>query len=56
MISSITVKVMIKDKRAYPKRPDHGMVVESVESVNQRGQTVRACDHLLVVERQADTS
>ena len=53
---TITVKVTIKDKRDYPKRPDHGMVVEGVEIVNQRGQTVLACEHLLVVKRQADQS
>ncbi len=53
---TITVRVTIKDKRDYPKRPDHGMVVESVEIVNQRGQTVLACEHLLVVERQAERS
>ncbi len=53
---TITVKVTIKDKRDYPKRPDHGMVVESVEIMNQHGQTVLACEHLLVVERQAERS
>lgn len=49
---TITVKVTIRDTRDYPKRPDHGMVVEGVEIMNQRGQTVLACEHLLVVKRQ----
>ena len=49
---TLTVKVTIKDKRDFPKRPDHGMVVEAVEVANQRGQTVLACEHLLVVKRR----
>ncbi len=49
---TLTVKVTIKEKRDFPKRPDHGMVVEAVEVRNQRGQTVLACEHLLVVKRR----
>ena len=49
---TLTVTVTIKDKRDFPKRQDHGMVVEGVEAVNQRGQTVLACEHLLVVKRR----
>ncbi len=49
---TITVKVTIRDKRDYPKRPDHGIVVEGIEVNNQRGQTVLACEHLLVVKRR----
>lgn len=49
---TITVKVTIRDKRDYPKRPDHGVVVEGIEVKNQHGQTVLACEHLLVVKRQ----
>lgn len=50
---TITVKVTIREKREYPKRPDHGMVVEGVEVINQQRQTVLACEHLLVVKRHA---
>ncbi len=50
---TLTVKVTIKEKRDFPKRPDHGMVVEAVEVRNQHGQTVLACEHLLVVKRRA---
>ena len=48
---TLTVKVTIKEKRDVPKRPDHGMVVEGVAVLNQHGQTVLACEHLLVVKR-----
>ena len=53
---TITVRVTVKEKRDYPKRPDHGMVVEGVEVVNQHGQTVLACEHLLVVQRRSGES
>jgi len=51
---TITVRITIKEKRDYPKRPDHGMVVEGVEIMNQHGQTVLACEHLLVVQRRQE--
>ena len=51
---TLTVKVTIKEKRAFPKRPDHGMVVEAVELFNQHSQTVLACEHLLVVKRRPE--
>ena len=50
---TIKARVTIKEQRDYPKRPDHGLVVEAVEIVNQHGQTVLACEHLLVVQRRA---
>jgi acyl dehydratase len=53
---TITVKVTIREKREYPKRPDHGMVVEAVEVINQQRQTVLACEHLLVVKRHGADS
>jgi acyl dehydratase len=49
---TITVNVTIREKRDYGKRPDHGFVVEAVEVSNQHGQTVLACEHLLVVKRR----
>ena len=33
-----------------PKRPQHGRVIESCRIVNQRGETVLACEHILLVE------
>ena len=47
---TIRGKVTIADKRAH-KRPEFGMVVERLEVVNQREETVLVCDHLLLVER-----
>ena len=35
-----------------PKRPRHGRVTEQVRVINQRGETVLACDHVYLVERQ----
>jgi acyl dehydratase len=49
---TIHVTAAIREKRGDPKRPDHGIVVEALEVRNQDGQTVLACDHLYLVERQ----
>ena len=35
-----------------PKRPGHGRVTEQVRVINQRGETVLACDHVYLVERR----
>lgn len=35
-----------------PKRPGHGRVIESCRVVNQRGETVLAAEHILLVERR----
>ena len=51
---TIHVKVTVKEQRDYPKRPDHGVVVELCEVVNQRGDIVLACEHLLLVKRRGD--
>ena len=50
---TISARVTIAEKREH-KRPDHGIVVERLEVVNQRGETVLACDHLLLVRREAE--
>jgi acyl dehydratase len=42
--------VTIKGKRNH-KKPDHGVVVEVLAVFNQRGETVLACEHLLLVKR-----
>ena len=34
-----------------PKRADHGRVIEQVRVINQRGETVLACDHVYLVKR-----
>jgi acyl dehydratase len=47
---TIRGKVTISEKRDH-KRPDRGFVVEHLEVLNQRDETVLVCDHLLLVER-----
>lgn len=48
---TIHVRVTIAEKRDH-KRPDHGVVVERLEVINQRDETVLACDHLLLAKRR----
>ena len=48
---TITVRVTIADKREH-KRPDHGIVVERCEVLNQRGEVVLVADHLLLAQRR----
>jgi len=42
----------IKEKRDDNKRPNYGIVVEACEVLNQEGQVVLICEHLLLVERR----
>ena len=48
---TITGKVTIAEKRDH-KKPGFGIVVEKVEAINQHGDTVMACEHLLLVQRE----
>ncbi|HTX66967.1 MAG TPA: MaoC/PaaZ C-terminal domain-containing protein [Opitutaceae bacterium] len=50
---TLTARCTVKEKRDDPKRPQYGVVVELVEATNQRGETVLACEHLLMVRRRA---
>lgn len=52
---TITVTASIKEKRDHPKRADHGVVVEAIEVVNQRQETVMVCEHLYLVQRRTST-
>ncbi len=49
---TLTSRCTIKEKRDDPKRPGHGIVVELVEGLNQKGETVLAAEHLLLVRRR----
>lgn len=49
---TLVARCTIKDKRDDAKRPAHGVVVELVESINQKGETVLAAEHLLLVRRR----
>ncbi|MDP9050092.1 MAG: dehydratase [Acidobacteriota bacterium] len=50
---TIRVRVSIKELRDDAKRPAHGIVVEALEGVNHRGETVLVAEHLLLVERRS---
>jgi acyl dehydratase len=50
---TITCKTTIAEKREH-KKPGFGLVVEKVEAINQRGETVLACDHLLLCQKKHD--
>jgi acyl dehydratase len=49
---TIRVKITIADKKDH-KKPDFGVVSERLEVLNQRGETVMACEHLLLVKRKS---
>ena len=49
---TITVTATIREKRDH-RRPEYGIVVEAIDIANQHGETVLACEHLYLVEKQA---
>jgi acyl dehydratase len=49
---TIHVQVRIEAKRDDAKRKGHGVVVEALAVVNQRGEVVLVAEHLLLVERR----
>ena len=49
---TLTSRCTVKEKRDDPKRPGHGIVVELLEGLNQKGETVLAAEHLLLVRRR----
>ena len=48
---TIRSSVTTSERRPH-KRPDLGFVVERLEVINQRDETVLVCDHLLLVQRR----
>ena len=50
---TIHVIVSVKEKRHDPKRPNHGIVVESCEVLNQRAEVVLVCEHILLVKKKS---
>ncbi len=50
---TIQAKVTVSEKRDHPKRGTHGIVVEALEVINQRGEVVLFAEHLLLVERRS---
>ncbi len=53
---TIRTRVTISDKSDDPKRADMGRVTERCEVINQRGETVLAADHILLVQRRQPRS
>ena len=49
---TIHTRVTIKEKQPDAKRPDCGRVTEACEVINQRGEVVMYCEHILVVQRK----
>jgi acyl dehydratase len=49
---TIHTRLTIASREADTQRPQYGRVVEKVEVLNQRGQTVLACEHVLLVEKR----
>ena len=45
---TIRTRLTVSAKATDPKRPGHGRVVETCQVLNQRGETVMACDHILL--------
>jgi monoamine oxidase len=52
---TIHTRITIASKEPDPKRPQYGRVVEKIEVLNQRGETVLACEHILLVEKRPTT-
>jgi len=51
---TIHVVVSVKEKRDDGKRPHHGRVVENCEVLNQHGEVVLVCEHILLVEKSSN--
>ncbi|MDF2960559.1 MAG: hypothetical protein K0S39_2294 [Paenibacillus sp.] len=49
---TIQVRVTVQEKKDHPKRQEFGIVSERCEVFNQRGETVLACEHLLMVRKK----
>ena len=49
---TLHVVVKTKERRPHPKRLSHGIVTELCEAINQHGEVVLSCEHLLLVERK----
>ena len=49
---TIHSEVTISEK-SDSKKPEYGTIVEHVEVINQRGEVVLVCDHLLMAKRRS---
>jgi monoamine oxidase len=53
---TIHTRVTIKSKEEDAKRPGFGRVVEACEVLNQRGEVVLYCEHILIVQMKSATA
>lgn len=53
---TIHTRITIKEKQADTKRPDCGRVIEACEVINQRGEVVLYCEHILIVQMKPASS
>lgn len=53
---TIHTRVTIKEKQEDAKRPDFGRVIEACEVINQRGEVVLYCEHILIAQKKAAAS
>ena len=51
---TIRTRVTIAEKQDDAKRATYGRVIERCEVINQRDETVLACDHILLVQRSGE--
>ncbi len=49
---TIHTRLTVSELAPESKRPDHGRVVETCEVVNQRGEVVMACRHVLMARHR----
>ena len=49
---TIHVKTTLKEKRPHKKKEDMGFVVEALEVINQHGEIVLVCEHLMLCQKK----
>lgn len=50
---TIKTRLTVSEKADDPKRRDMGRIVETCEVINQKGEVVMACHHILLAEKRA---
>lgn len=49
---TIKTRLTVSEKADEPKRPGMGRIVESCEVLNQKGEVVMACQHILLAHKK----
>lgn len=49
---TIHVKVTLSDKKDHPRKPNMGFVTETLDVINQRGETVLVASHVMMCEKK----